>query len=91
MPFSPVALEFARHVMQQYPGLSDFASWHIAMARVASGRSFHGMGYSELAEIGISFSLSGLSVLEELIKAVNGSISTPEPHRFPDVRYRVHS
>jgi hypothetical protein len=63
-----VALEFVRFVLRQNPNATDFASRYDALTRAASARAFHDLGYRELAELGVSFSLSATGHLEEMIK-----------------------
>ncbi len=63
-----VALEFVRFVLRQNPGATDFTSRYDAFTRAASARAFHDLGYRELAELGISFSLSATGHLEEISK-----------------------
>ena len=79
MPTSLIALEFARFVLRQNPGATDFTSLYDAMARTASARSFRGFGYRELAEIGISFSLLATDSLEALIDAALAAEANTRP------------
>jgi hypothetical protein len=67
MSTSSIALEFARFVLRQNPGTTEFTSLYDAMARTASARSFRNFGYRELAEVGVSFSLLATGQLEALI------------------------
>ena len=62
-----VALEFVRFVLRQNPDATDFASRYDALTRAASARAFRDLGYRELAELGVSFSLSATGRLEEMI------------------------
>lgn len=62
-----MAVEFVRHVLKHNPDAKSFAAIYDAMAREASARSFHNLGYDELAVAGISFSLLDTSKLERVI------------------------
>ncbi len=62
-----VAVEFVKYVLSQHPEANDFAEIYDAMSRTASARSFHNLGYEELAIAGVSFSLLNTSELEQLI------------------------
>jgi hypothetical protein len=62
------ALEFVRFVLRENPGATDFASRYDALTRAASARAFRDLGYRELAELGVSFSLSATGHLEEMIR-----------------------
>ncbi len=65
-----VALEFVRFVLRENPNATDFGSRYDALTRAASARAFRDLGYRELAELGVSFSLSATGRLEEMIKQV---------------------
>jgi hypothetical protein len=67
MPADPLALEFARFVVQRHPG-ADFPALYDALCRAATMRSFRGLGRQELAEAGVSFSLLATDDLAALIK-----------------------
>jgi hypothetical protein len=67
MSTSPIALDFARFVLRQNPGVTNFPSLYDAMARTAAARTFRNFGYRELAEVGVSFSLLATGHLEALI------------------------
>ena len=62
-----VAVEFVRYVLQQNPEAHNFVEIYDAMSRTACARSFHNLGYEELAIAGISFSLLNTNKLERLI------------------------
>ena len=62
-----VAVEFVRYVLQQNPDAESFAAIYDAMSRTACARSFHNLGYEELALAGVSFSLLHTQKLELLI------------------------
>jgi hypothetical protein len=62
-----IAVEFVRYVLQQNPEANDFAVIYDAMSRTACSRSFHNLGYEELAMAGVSFSLLNTNKLELLI------------------------
>lgn len=76
MTLNKVALEFVRFVLQQNPNADDFTEIYDAMSRAACARSFHNLGYEELAMAGISFSLLNTSKLEHLIVEVRESSSS---------------
>jgi hypothetical protein len=65
-----IATEFVRYVLQQNPEANDFVVIYDAMSRTACSRSFHNLGYEELAMAGISFSLLNTNKLERLISEV---------------------
>ena len=67
MSTSPIALDFARFVLRQNPGVTNFSSLYDAMARTAASRTFRNFGYRELADVGVSFSLLATGRLEALI------------------------
>jgi hypothetical protein len=67
MPTSPIALDFARFVLRQNPGVTSFSLLYDAMARTAAARTFRNFGYRELSEVGVSFSLLATGRLEALI------------------------
>ncbi|MCB0155380.1 MAG: hypothetical protein KDF65_11345 [Anaerolineae bacterium] len=69
-----VALEFVRFVLQKNPNADDFTEIYDAMSRAACARSFHNLGYEELAMAGISFSLLNTSKLEHLIVKARESL-----------------
>ena len=51
----------------QNPEANDFAVIYDALSRTACARSFHNLGYEELAMAGVSFSLLNTNQLELLI------------------------
>jgi hypothetical protein len=67
MASKKIAVEFIRYVLQQNPNANDFVAIYDAMSRAACARSFHNLGYQELAIAGISFSLLDTNKLESLI------------------------
>lgn len=69
-----IALEFIRYILQQNPEVKSFTAIYDAMAREASARSFHNLGYEELSMAGISFSLLDTSKLERLISEAKQSL-----------------
>ncbi len=71
-----VATEFIKYVLTQNPDATNFAEIYDAMSRTACNRSFHNLGYEELALAGISFSLLNTRELEDLISKVQTSLST---------------
>jgi hypothetical protein len=62
-----IAIEFVQHVLRENPTAHEFVAIYDAMWRAACGRSFHRLGYTELAQVGISFSLLNTGKLEQLI------------------------
>ncbi len=66
---NPVAIQFVRHVFRENPGAHDFIDIYDAMSRAAVSRSFRGLGLAELAQVGVSFSLTATGRLEALIEA----------------------
>ena len=75
MASNRIAVEFVRHILEQNPHANDFVAVYDAMSRAACARSFHNLGYEELAMAGVSFSLLNTSKLESLIsEARNSSI-----------------
>jgi hypothetical protein len=62
-----IAIEFVRYVLERNPEADSFAKVYDAMSRTASSRSFHNLGYQELAAAGISFSLLDTRQLETII------------------------
>jgi len=68
-----VAVEFVKYVLQQNPQANSFEEIYDAMTRTACNRSFHNLGYEELAFTGISFALFATSELERLINEVQNS------------------
>lgn len=70
-----IAVEFVRFVLEQYPDADDFTEIYDAMSRTACARSFHNLGYEELAMAGISFSLLNTSKLERLISEAQESLN----------------
>lgn len=69
-----IAVEFVRYVMQQNPEANNFAGMYDAMSRTASARSFHNLGYEELAMAGVSFSLLNTYHLERLISEAQKTV-----------------
>ena len=70
-----IAVEFARYVLDQNPGVNDFAVIYDAMSRAACARSFHNLGREELAMAGVSFSLLNTNKLALLISEARKSAS----------------
>ena len=68
-----IAVEFVRYVLQQNPEAEDFTTIYDAMSRTACARSFHNLGYEELALAGVSFSLLHTYKLETLIREARKS------------------
>ena len=73
MTSNRIAVEFVRHILAQNPQASDFVAIYDAMSRAACARSFHNLGYEELAMAGVSFSLLDTSKLESLISEARNS------------------
>lgn len=68
-----IAVEFVRYVLEQNPEADNFAVIYDAMSRAACARSFHNLGYEELAIAGISFSLLKTNKLALLISEAQKS------------------
>ena len=49
---------------------SEWPAIYDEMTRVAGERSFQGLGYKELKQLGVSFSLSGADKTMQLVKQV---------------------
>ena len=73
---SKIAYEFVRDVLKQNPNAKTFGAIYDAMWRTASYRSFYNLGYEELAQAGISFSLLSVNKLEGLIHEVQSSMAS---------------
>jgi hypothetical protein len=69
-----IALEFVRHILKTNPNADNFGAIYDAMSRAACTRSFHNLGYEELALAGISFSLLATKELERLIAEARQSL-----------------
>ena len=69
-----IAIEFVRYVLEQNPGASSFVTLYDALSRAACARSFHNLGYEELAMAGVSFSLLDTNKLELLITEAQKSM-----------------
>ena len=82
MATSPIALDFARFVLRQHPGVTTFTLLYDAMARTAAARAFRNFGYRELAEIGVSFSLLATGRLEALINEALATETSPAPPKY---------
>jgi hypothetical protein len=76
MPTNPVALEFARFVLQSQSPDTDFAVLYDAMSRAAAGRQFRDLGCEELARVGVSFSLLATGKLELLVEEARRTLTT---------------
>ncbi|HXV42474.1 MAG TPA: hypothetical protein VEC96_05395 [Anaerolineae bacterium] len=70
-----IAVEFVRFVLEQNPNADNFVAIYDAMSRAACARSFHNLGYEELALAGVSFSLLETKKLEGLITEAQKSLS----------------
>ncbi len=71
-----IAIEFVRHILQENPEANNFTTIYDAMSRAACARSFHNLGYEELALAGISFSLLNTKRLEGLILEAQKSLNS---------------
>ena len=83
MSSSPIALDFARFVLRQHPGVTTFTLLYDAMARTAAARTFRNFGYRELAEIGVSFSLLATGRLEALINEALAAEPSSPSFKYP--------
>ncbi len=66
---NPLAQEFILFCIHRRG--SEWPSLYDEMCRVAGRRLFHGMGYTELSKMGISF---GLNDIEDTIRMVDTAI-----------------
>jgi hypothetical protein len=55
-----LAFEFACYIANRVPRETPWTRVYDEMCRVARSRAFRGMGYAELAEAGVSLSITGL-------------------------------
>jgi hypothetical protein len=62
-----IAYEFARYIASRMPRGTPWTSVYDEMCRVARCKEFHGMGYAELSDAGISLSIVGLDRLSRLL------------------------
>jgi hypothetical protein len=62
-----VAVEFVRHTLLRNPQAETFGEIYDVLSRAACTRSFRNLGYLELAQVGVSFSLLNIANLECLI------------------------
>lgn len=66
----PLALEFVRYIASQAPRGTPWPHIYDQMCGVARSRSFRGMGYAELASIGVSLSITGINYVCQLLESV---------------------
>ncbi len=87
-----LAIEFVRFTLQRNPKVNTFGEIYDALAWAACTRSFHNLGYLELAQVGVSFSLLNIANLEGLILEaqkpnlngpVNSSATAPDSVVLP--------
>jgi hypothetical protein len=62
-----IANEFARYIANRAPQGTPWTSVYDEMCRVARSRAFRGMGYSELADAGVSLSITSLDRICNLV------------------------
>jgi len=62
-----VAFEFARYIASRTPRDTPWTRVYDEMCYVARSRVFHGMGYAELSEAGVSLSITGLDHICQLL------------------------
>ena len=62
-----MANEFARYIASRMPRDTPWTHVYDEMCRVARSKEFHGMGYAELSDAGISLSILGLDHLSRLL------------------------
>ena len=75
-----VAAEFAHYIATRAPRGTPWTSVYDEMCRVARSRAFHGMGYSELFDAGVSLSITGLDRICQLVdKAWDQQCSADDP------------
>lgn len=65
-----VAFEFARYITSRTSRDTPWPHVYDEMCRVVRSREFRGMGYAELAEVGISLSITGLDRICRLLDEV---------------------
>jgi len=62
-----VASEFAHYIAARLPRSTPWTLVYDEMCRVVRSRAFHGMGYAELSDAGVSLSITGLDQTCELL------------------------
>ncbi len=65
-----IAFEFACYIASRAPRGTPWTAVYDEMCRVARSRAFHGMGYSELFDAGVSLSITGLDRICQLVDQV---------------------
>ena len=63
-----VAFEFACYIADRIPRDTPWTRVYDEMCHVARARAFRGMGYFELAEVGVSLSITGLDRTCQLLE-----------------------
>ncbi|MEO6350893.1 MAG: hypothetical protein ABIP53_09605 [Candidatus Limnocylindrales bacterium] len=85
MPIQPgpdESLEFVRFCYRRRP--VGWPQLYDEMCAVAARGAYHGMGFAELAERGISFCLSEMPGLKSLLdRVIQEDLNSPEPSRNP--------
>jgi hypothetical protein len=62
-----LAFEFARYIASRTSRDTPWTRVYDEMCHVARSRAFHGMGYAELSEVGVSLSITGLDRICRLL------------------------
>lgn len=78
-----IAFEFACYIADRVPRGTAWATVYDEMCHVVRSRSFRGMGYAELSDIGVSLSIIGLDRTVQLLERAWGHLSEPSkigPH-----------
>jgi len=78
-----VAFEFACYIAARMPRNTPWPYVYDEMCRVARSRSFHGMGYAELSDAGVSLSITGLDRICQLLDLAWERSVDPEGRRAP--------
>ena len=68
---------------------SEWPTIYDEMAKVAGQRLFHGLGYHELKQLGLSFSLSNLDQTMKLVKQATSSNNEPPTSHDAQTKRRV--
>jgi len=70
-----ITFEFACYIATRLPRDTPWTHIYDEMCRVARSRSFRGMGYAELADVGVSLSITGLDQTCQLLERAWESVS----------------
>jgi hypothetical protein len=78
-----LAVEFVCNVLRKNPQANNFGTIYDEMSRAACRRSFHNLGYEELAQAGISFSLLETNELECIILEAQARLAAEQTSTPP--------